>query len=489
MHEYTYHDLVRIIGGVEIHPWDTVIKSGTIYADFVREGDLFFCLNSAKYDVSDGALGFTNNEDSVFGFGGIQNGHDQIMKAIANGASIIIIDDINYFEERQGVGFILVKDCLLALSKFISFHITSNKTKVIAVTGSTGKTTTCHALVETLSSFLTVKTIHRIRNSILAICLEIMQDISRQADCIVLEMQLDKSGQIDRFCQLLSPDIAIITNINLAHYSRFYSIDSVLNEKLGVYRHLKENGVLLINDDNEYLHNWYLTQKDQRIQRMGKRIYCEYTYDDPLAKNSQLPLTYSATILDKPIQNITLNTPGIGSVVAATTCFAVANLLSLPIAEVQQVVSHIKSPIGRFSCFIGKNSSRIIVDSYNASYASMIQGINYVASAPQKRKILILGSMLELADQTEAVHRELGQYINGLNTDLSLITLGEAALYIAAEITKIQPSQIYTTFTYEDIVYAIDNIKLDADTVVFIKGSGAMRLELIVPYLLAEQLF
>lgn len=490
MVEISYYELLTTITGIELQCNDnTTITGITIYADLIKNNNIYFCINSTKYNNIDGGLGFTNNEDSVFGFGGSQNGHDTIATAIKNGASIIIIDDIKYFNKNDNVAYILVEDGLKALIELTKYFIKKSQIKVIAVTGSTGKTTTCQAIVDSLSINLNVKKIHRIRNSVLAMCVEVLQELSSKYDCFVIEMQMDAEGQIEQFCKIAQPDISIITNINLAHYSRFKSIEKIMYEKLTVYRLLKSDGFLIINDDDDNLHNWSAKQNDKRILKVSKKMKTDYSINKISSYGACNLSSVDLSTRSGRITNVRLNTTGTGGIYAALFSAGVSDVLNIKTNQIKNGLEKIKSPIGRYNCFKGINGSQVIVDSYNANFISMCQGIEYVSKLHKSKKILILGSMLELAEKTESEHRKLGQFINKLKQEFYIITLGEAAMYITVDLVNIPSEKIYNTFTYEDIVDVVERLSIDDDTVIFLKGSGAMRMEMVSPYLLSKRIF
>lgn len=485
----TFSDLVEVVLGEVLQYNNNIICGVSICADFVKNNNIYFCINSSKYNSNDGSLGFTNNEDSVYGLGGVKNGHDEIYRAVEKGASVIIIDDVSYYDSNLNVGYILVTDSFTALKCLATYYVQKNKVKVVAITGSTGKTTTCKAIVDSISDFMKTKRIHRIRNSVLAMCIEILQNLSLEVDCLVVEMQIDGYGQIEQFCEIVKPYIAIITNINFSHYARFKSIEDVFFEKLAIYRNLRHDGFLIINDDNDLLHTWSLKQNDSRILKISLSKKCDYTISNISTYGEYKFLLFDAKIRNITLSNIKLLTTGMGTLYAILFSLVIADIFKFPLETFKNSLIKINSPIGRFSCFDGINGSQIIIDSYNANFISMEQGIKYVSKSSRNKKILILGSMLELADKTESEHRALGRLINSMNKQFYIITVGEAAMYIIPELKNIPLNNIYCTFTYEDVIDIIHKLLIDEDTIVFMKGSGAMRLELIAPYLLSNRIF
>ena len=489
MYSFSISQLSNIINGQILKETNKKINNISIDYNVSKQQDAFFCINSSKYDVRDGGLGFTNNEDSVFGLGGVQNGHDYIDKVYQDRVKIIVIDDLKYYNESFNVGWILVDDTFDALKMVAKYCIDHSNTKTIAVTGSVGKTTTCQVLFDTLSKCINTEIISSVRNSVLGICMKLLNTDLEKLDCIIIEMQLDGCNQIKRFCEIANPDISIITNISFSHYSRFSSVDEIMHEKMYVSEYLKKNGVLIINEDDEKLCNLKIDRNSNRIIKIGQ--YNGDYVSKNIAKYNQLGfLKFDLFIHNTMFSSVKLNSTGIGVVYATLFSIAVADALGISIDSfVKNDLNAVKNPIGRFNCFLGVNDSQIIVDSYNANIKSMLQGIEYVHNVNKKKKILVLGSMLELGDKTEILHRQVGKYINDCKDNFIIITFGEAATFISYEIKCIERKNIYNVYSYDEIVSVLENIEIDSETIVYIKGSGGMRLELIAPYLLSKRMF
>ncbi len=461
-----------------------------IFAERVNNGSVFISIDSTKYSKTDGGLGFTNNEDSVFGLGGNINTMDKIDLAIKNNASIIIVDDIKHIRQNQSTRFILVDDCLQLIIDITKKYLSKSKAKVIAITGSTGKTTTTIALYNFLSVKYRVKRIHRIRNSVLGMCIDIIQNLCIDDDFLIVEMQLDAENQIKNFCNIAQPDYSIITAINLSHYSRFNSTESIIKEKTQIYDFMNKNGKCIINGDDENLINWSRSINNDKIYSIG----INYNWSDIVVSNISAVgdynlLNFNLNISKKDYGNFTISSPSKGTIYALLFSLYFAKECNYEYDDILKGISKIKSPLGRFQGFKGINNSFILLDSYNANYSSIKNGLEYFSSLSHKKKIVILGSMMELGVHTESEHKRVGEYIS-TNCDIShLITLGEAAFYIAINVHNVIPQNIHSFYEYEDILETLFEIGVDENTAIYIKGSGAMRMELIAPHILSEKIF
>lgn len=412
--------------------------------------DVFFAMDSSKYSHLDGGYGNTCNEDSVWGLGGYQNTYTYIPNAVENGAETIVFDgDLREDYIFQGVNYIRVDDGMEALEKYAKYVLQQSGVKTIGVTGSTGKTTLSWAIKSLLETEYKAEIVEGIRTTYIGIIWYILHKMSRNADYLIIEMQSDGLGQIDRLCRVVPLDYAFIVNITEAHLLRFHTVANILQEKLGVYRGLKESGVLFIDTDNVYLSDWYKKQNDKRIVSI-----CS----------------------NKPKECFTLSNIKLRDFV---------NTFSQKIFESKQSFE-LPDVVGRFQRFKGINGCLVVVDSYNASEVSTINGIDFLMRQGYSKKVIVLGSLLELAERTEQIHRNIGRYINSHCPMTRVILLGEATIYLADEINN--PSiAVYHTFSYEKVIEYLKTIGVDKSTAIYFKGSGAMRMEIISLEVLAEK--
>lgn len=461
------------------------INDISIYPIKIYKFDTFFAINSKKYSNSDGGFGNTGNEDSVYGLGGVQDGHMNIQEVVLSGAKTIVYDEdtINFYETGK-INYIKVSDTVEALAKYAKFIIGRNKTKVIGITGSTGKTTLANIIYDVLSVKYKVSKVNYIRTTFLGLAWYIINKLSNDADFLIIEMQSDGIGQIEKYCEIVRLDYAFVVNINYSHLKRFGSLENILNEKLAVYRGLKEDGKLFLNIDNEILYNWYQEQKDDRIITVGLNssadVYCEDF------KNVSQKLICNINIDRKLyLRELEILYRGKQSIYGVLFSAGLLTNLHYSYEDIENALSNIKSVVGRFQSFKGVNNSLVIIDSYNASYESTIFGIEYLSNLKQSRKILIIGSLLELSEKSESVHRSIGKFINEKNSFEYIIAIGESTLYILDELIT-SKIRCFHSFSYEEVVNFLRNLKIDSNTAVYIKGSGAMRLEIIALYLLSQ---
>ena len=490
----TFDELKKIIEKSSITDLRAIDNIGicnfNIFAEKVKWGEIFISLDCKKYSTMDGGLGFTNNEDSVYGLGGYIDINEKIKIAQNNGAKIIVVDNKKYYKSDSKTTFILIDDCLKLLVSIAKCCLKKSKAKVIAITGSTGKTTVATAVYDFLSVKYNVKTIHSIRNSILGIAIQIINNLFENDDFLIIEMQMDAIGQIEKFCELAPPDYSIITSINLSHYSRFENTGTILNEKMQVYEQMKKNGKLIINGDDETLVKAFEDKKDDRIYNVSMKDTNSYVFlQDIKAFGTYNFYDFSFSISGKNMGHFKLHTTGNGVLYGVAFALFFASELSYSSSEIEQGLAKIHNPLGRFQGFKGFNNSLVIMDSYNASTYSVKAGLDYLTNLKYSKKIVVLGSLLELGEKTEAQHKEIGKYIEEKTNITHLVTLGEAAMYVAEEIKRLKPSRIFSSYDYQSVLDYLLQVEIDESTAIYFKGSGAMRMEILVPYFLAKQVF
>lgn len=342
------------------------IQHISIYAEDIHSNSIYVAINTNKYSSTDGSLGLSGDEDSVFGLAGTKNGVDAIDLAIKNGANCIVTDDENVFINYVGkITLILVKDSLIFLCELSKKIQEIKNFKVLAITGSVGKTTTTHIMYMSLKAldYKVVKS-NRIRSTLLGLCIDILNVIDIDVDYFVFELQSDGVGQINKICQATKIDYAFITNIQNCHLSKFGNENNIFEEKTSIIKHLNKNGVIFVNSNDDNLCKFVKKYKDVlEIFDINFALeYIESTQFNNLYNNIKNNKHLNLTIANK---------------------FAIAFVITF-LAHIKEkrfntetikTILKIQQPYLRYNKFIGRNNSEIIIDSYNGSFLSMEKGI------------------------------------------------------------------------------------------------------------------
>jgi UDP-N-acetylmuramoyl-tripeptide--D-alanyl-D-alanine ligase len=463
----------------------TLFDGISINGYLTTPSNLYIALNSRKYNNKDGSLGFSGNEDSVFGLGGVFDGHESLAEAQNNGAIGFVLDQLTSFEAYPDAWVFLVDDSLTALAQLARYHVEETKVKVVGVTGSTGKTSTTYSVAQALRSRFQIRQFYRTRTSFLGLALDILTKLQPNDDFITIEMQMDGPGQISRLCRITPPNFSIITNVNNSHLERMGNMGSILAAKLEIYSDMHREGQLIINADNSVLSGWLASHSEEHVITYGLSPECTVRAANVQVAKGGLETTFNLVYRGES-QLIRIKLPGTHSVYTALATSTICLLNGYDIAEVAEALEGLQTVPGRLQCFRGLNNCYVLDDAYNANLASMLAALDYLSSLPVQRRIAFIGSMLELADAAERDHRLLGQKVVG-KVD-TLIVVGEAAAYIADEARKygLPRQSILYADSVEEAISLIPSIPIDEDTGILVKGSGAMRLDRITVHLVTS---
>lgn len=466
---------------------DILMNGVSIDSYSVTKDNIYVAIDSRKYSNKDASIGFTGDEDGVFGLGGIKDGHRYFKEAYANGARSFIIDNegtIDELTQYTDAWILLVDDSVNALGQLARYYVNQLRVKTIGITGSIGKTSTAFAVAACLEPYFQVKQFYRTSITFVGLAIDILNKLTSKDDFLVIEMQTDRPGQLGKYCDIISPNFSIITGIQNSHLQKFGSVEAILDEKLKLYEGLHHEGTLVVNGDDAVLAKWLSETKDKRILTYGLS-----PKSDVYASNISLSKEWSIPSFEINYRNqkhlTTLKLSGAHSVYIGLAAASICLSNGLTLADTCKGIANIKYIPGRAQRFLGRNDCLVISDSYNANFYSTSAAIRNLCALPRQRRILFLGSMLELAEDAEKDHRKLGQELADIDI---LVTIGEGAAYVADEARRcgMNNSNIFCTDSIEEAILLIPGIPLDSETAVLVKGSGAMRMELVTLYLLSE---
>lgn len=429
------------------------------------------------------------------------DGHKYIDDAIKNGAKLLIVSENNI--KVNDIACIHVNNTEKALYDIVKYKISLNNPVVIGITGSVGKTSTKEALSEVLSGkfkvFKTPKNLNTKRGMSLALA-----SYNDAMQIMVTEMGMDNFGQISEMSKFFEPNMAIITNIGSSHIGNLGSRDNILKAKLEILDGLKDNGILLVNNDVDKLKEYAKLEKERqacldqvkedgefsKIKRVNIITFGLDKDSDILIKNIQSLEETTKFALD--IQGkesvYTINTFGKHNIYNVTPAIYIAKMFKMTDEEIQEKLLNIKSTERRMDKFVTISNILVYDDSYNASYESIIAALDTIKSKKHYgRKIAILGDILELGEYMEEYHRKIARELVKNSYDI-VITAGEASKYICDEIENITDKiKTYHFESAEEINSNLDYI-LKADDVILIKASNGMNFNIIANKLRKEEM-
>ena len=413
------------------------------------------------------------------------NGNKLWEEAFNNGAKVSILSEITKedkekLEKYKDKVIIQVNETVEALRQIATKkrELYGETFPIIAVTGSVGKTSTKDIIAGVLSQkYKVLKTQGNLNNDI-GVPLTILE--LQDEDVAIVEMGMNHFGEISRLTKIVKPNIAVITNIGTSHIGNLGSRENILKAKLEILDGMKIP-FLVINNDNDLLHNWYEKNKNKLIV---KTFGIENT-SEAEATNIDLQDNYSKFVCNIKNEklNITVPVGGKHFVLNALCAALIGNILNLSNEEIKQGIEIVELTKKRMEVATLKNGAKLINDSYNASYESMKAAIEYLASMNHGRKIAVLGDMFELGNYAKELHKKVGEEVVKNKIDI-LICVGTNSKYIIDEAVKNgMPRE--KTFYCQNLEEAKQQImnKMQKNDAILIKASNGMRF-----YELAEKL-
>lgn len=401
------------------------------------------------------------------------NGNSFYMDAINLEATVCILEE-KIDVSNCNATIIQVDNSIKCLQELAKNVIDNFKGTVIAVTGSVGKTSTKDMIYSVVSTkYKTLRTMGNNNNHI-GLPMTILKYTDEEV--MILEMGMNNFGEISLLTNIAKPDIAVITNVGTAHIGILGSRENILKAKLEIIEGLKNNGLLILNNDNDLLHNYYLEHKLDNITTIGIENESDY-----MAKNIKYDENSSTFKVDN--QEILVKVGSSPFVYNALIAYAIGKKLNIPEEMIKQGIENFTLTKNRLEIKETKKGVIIIDDTYNASYDSIKAAIETLNNRKEKRKIAVLGDILELGKYSEEIHKSLAKEIINSNIDI-LITVGTEMKYLINELLDNNyDKEMYSFDKYNDTYEVLDNILKKGD-VVLLKASHGINLTEVVNHLM-----
>lgn len=406
------------------------------------------------------------------------DGHKYIVDAVNNGIygffinkdyvgkETVINSSINI---NKDICIIEVDDTKEALYKAGEYNRNKHiDIPVVAVTGSVGKTSTREMIASVLRTEKNVLTTKANYNSLIGA--PIMALEMENQDICVFEIGTDSFGEIEKLSNLVKPNIGVITVIGTAHIGIFKSREGIFNEKIQITSHMIKPAILIVNGNDDYLVNVNPNDKYDVIKY--------YSEDAKNVVQNTDNIEFEASIYDK-LNTLTINQIGVHNVKNAICAIKVGECLEISTSSIIKGISNYQNFSRRLEKISLKDNITLIDDTYNASIDSMKSGLKTVNELKAKRKIAVLGDMLELGDFSAKLHSEIGKVINTLNYDI-IYLFGKEAKNIATTINKDIKINIY-----DDMDKLINdlNLEIKEGDIVYLKASNGMKFNRIIEFL------
>ena len=440
----------KLISGSEDYECENFSKDTRI----INNGDIYLGIKGEKFD------------GSIFW-----------KEALDKGAEGVIVENIEITEDEKNTYknkiIIVVKNVLEALYKIAEAKRDLYNIPVIAVTGSVGKTSTKDIIANVVSQkYKTLKTIGNNNNNI-GLPFTILR--LKDEEAAVLEMGMNHFGEISLLSKIAKPDICVITNIGTSHIGNLGSRENILKAKLEILEGAK-NPTVIINNDNDLLHNWYLKNNQKyNIKTFGINNKCDYT-----AENIELFSSQSSYICKLNGKNVNIRVPVGGEhfILNSLCATAVGSVLGIESEKIKNGIESFELTNKRMDITELDNGVKIINDAYNASYESMKASLKVLSEYKQNRKIAVLGDMFELGEFSAELHKKVGEEVLKNNIDI-LICSGKYSKFIINKAKeKMNPNNIYYIEDKEKIKDLLQKISKMGDIILFKASNGMKYYEL-----------
>jgi UDP-N-acetylmuramoyl-tripeptide--D-alanyl-D-alanine ligase len=438
-------------GGTLLNP-DCEFDGVSIDSRNIADGDLFVALIGERLD-----------------------GHEFLADATDRASGLVVSSAETDLPLPQWV----VEDTTVALGQLAQLQREAFSGTVIAVTGSTGKTSVKDLIRSILSGLGTVHATKGNFNNHIGVPLTLL-DMQQDSDFAVIEMGASAGSEISYLCSIAKPQISLINNVQSAHLEGFGSVEGIAAAKGEIYSGLDTDGTAILNLDQSWQAEW--------MALIGERECITFSVDDDCADISASDIQllesgccrftlhiFTETSLESQVVNLAI--PGrhsVSNALAAAACAVAAG------ASIEQIVTGLEatqSPARRLEIKALAQGGQIIDDSYNASPESVRAAIDVLASRPGYR-VMVLGDMAELGAEAEQLHRDVGDYALSAGID-QLYTLGN----LSASASAVFKGQHFADL--ESLQAPLFNEIERTDLTLLVKGSRSSKMDLIVDVLVA----
>ncbi len=455
-------DVIRATGGILIRGSEDRTFAG-ISTDSREpaQGKLFIPLKGERFD-----------------------GHDFLAAAMDGGAAGVLVQRGS--EKRFGsapvdTAVVLVEDTLAALGDLAHYWRKKFPVPVVAVTGSSGKTTTKEMAAAILGLRKNTLSNRGNFNNLVGLPLTLFR-LNAEHEAAVLELGTNRPGEIGRLARIAAPDVGVLTNIGTAHLEGFGSREAIRDEKSDLFRNMPQRGVAVMNRDVD---EWRFLEKLWQ----GKRITFGIRGDADVAAGAVESLGHGGTRFVLKIgearEEVVMQTVGEHNIYNALAAAAAATALGLGQDDICRGLSAFRPVPGRMEIHRLKNGAFVIDDTYNANPSSLREAVRTLRELGRGNECtVIMGDMLELGDRAEELHEESGMLMaeEGV-TALFLKGAFARTVAVGAEKKGMAPDRLFFPEKPGD-VSSLLKPRLRKGDWVLVKGSRRMRMETVVKEIL-----
>lgn len=438
-------------------------ESFSIDSRTVRAGDLFVAIAGPRYD-----------------------GHAFVADAVARGAAGVMVSHVDTPAEPPGVPIVLVDDTVRALQALARHVRRASGAKVVAITGSAGKTTTKEVTATFLEArYQTLRNRGNLNNHI-GLPLSLLE-LQAGAEVAVVELGMNHAGEIRRLVEIAEPDVRVWTNVGTAHIGYFGSMDAIAEAKAEVLDGATVSTVFVANADDPRVM--------ARVPGFPGRVVT-FSTDGARADVEALEvgdhgLEGTTARVRTPAGDVQLETslPGRANLANVLAGIAVGITMGVSLEDIASRASRLRPAPRRGEVLRLARDIVVLDDSYNASPSAVGRVLELVSSnSSGRRRVAFLGEMLELGAATASLHRETGERVARAGIATLVAVGGDAAraLRDGAVTAGLDSSNVHCVETSDEAALLVDAVVRPGD-LVLVKGSRGIRMERVVDALRAER--
>ena len=404
---------------------------------------------------------------------GDNDGHKFVQNAIDNGAVATLWASDHADSAPTAIPVILVADTLKALQQLGQYYLQKINPKVVAVTGSNGKTTTKDMIASVLSTQFNVTKTHANFNNQIGVPITLLS-MEPNTEVVVVEMGMDHFGELDFLSRLVQPDVAVITMIGEAHIEFFGTRDKIADAKMEIIHGLKEDGTFIFNGDEPLL--------QERSASVAQRKLTFGLNETNTLAGSAVQTSRASTSFKTnlwPDETYTIPMMGAYNVNNALAALLVGNTFHVRPAAAQKAIASFIPTENRTEWLTGADGEAILSDVYNSNPTAAKRVLAAFSAAPTNgKRIAVLGDMLELGEQADDLHASLASELDP-SLIQSVYLNGSHMVALAQALADKYPASAIHYYPTAGQPQLIADLKqaIGADDEVLLKGSHGIHLE------------
>ncbi len=448
MLDFTIREIAEFVNGELIaEDENAVVNSVCVDSRLAKEKSIFFAL-----------------------IGEVTDGHKFIPSAVENGAGLVVV------HEKQDISCpqIIVGDTFRALQDLARKYISLFPIPFIAITGSSGKTTTKDITAAVLSAKYNVLKTQGNLNSTTGVPLTLF-DLTHDNEIGVIEMSMSHPGEILGNCEIVRPEVSVITNIGLCHIEFLGTQDNIFKAKTESFAYLTKDDLAIVNGEDKYFRN-YETDEFNLI-KVGIDSG-DLTAKDIVYETDRMFFTVNINGTDERFEFLY---PGRHNILNCLSAISVALKYGLTADEIRKGLLDFTPSKNRMDIAKGEHAL-LINDTYNANPDSMKAAIDVLCHMAKGRKVAVMGDMFELGDISEEVHRECGLYAAEREIDL-VYTVGGFRNDYKEGFDSIFSKGICIAFDDKESLCRYLKETTDKDDTILFKASRGMELDEVYHFL------